>query len=70
MTRQDIDNALAKWKDGLLAISKTYNDRGDYKQLTQTFIKNMYAYGDNEVLFKPTLASEDSPVTIQDVSCC
>ncbi len=58
MTKQDIDNALAKWKDGLLKISRTYREEGDYKNLAHNFIKNMYAYDNSEVLFKPTLASK------------
>ncbi|MED7788797.1 phosphoribosyl-AMP cyclohydrolase [Francisella sp. 19X1-34] len=58
MTRQDIDNALAKWKDGLLEISKTYREGGDYKQLAHDLIKDIYAYDNSEVLFKPTLASK------------
>ncbi|AJI46600.1 phosphoribosyl-AMP cyclohydrolase [Francisella philomiragia] len=58
MTKQDIDNALAKWKDGLLKISRTYREGGDYKNLAHNFIKNMYAYDNSEVLFKPTLASK------------
>ncbi|CAG45295.1 conserved hypothetical protein [Francisella tularensis subsp. tularensis FSC198] len=57
MNRQDIDKALAKWKNGLLKISKTYREGGDYKQLAHDFIKDMYAYDNSEVLFKPTLAS-------------
>lgn len=58
MTKQDIDNALTKWKDGLLKISRTYREGGDYKNLAHNFIKNMYAYDNSEVLFKPTLASK------------
>ncbi|MBK2028600.1 phosphoribosyl-AMP cyclohydrolase [Francisella noatunensis] len=58
MTKQDIDNALTKWKDGLLKISRTYREGGDYKNLAHNFIKNMYAYNNSEVLFKPTLASK------------
>lgn len=51
MNRQDIDKALAKWKNGLLKISKTYREGGDYKQLAHDFIKDMYAYDNSEVLF-------------------
>ena len=58
MTRQDIDNALAKWKNGLLEISKTYREGGDYKQLAYNLIKDIYAYDNSNVLFKPTLASK------------
>ncbi|AEI36474.1 phosphoribosyl-AMP cyclohydrolase [Francisella salina] len=58
MTSLDIDNALAKWKDGLLKISRTYREGGDYKKLAHNFIKNMYAYDNSDVLFKPTLASK------------
>ncbi|AIT10239.1 phosphoribosyl-AMP cyclohydrolase [Candidatus Francisella endociliophora] len=58
MTRQDIDNALDKWKYGLLEISKTYREGGDYKTLAHNLIKDIYAYDNNDVLFKPTLASK------------
>lgn len=58
MTRQDIDNALAKWKKGLLDISKTYREGGNYKALASNLIKDIYAYDNTDVLFKPTLASK------------
>lgn len=58
MTRNNIDSTLAKWKEGLLEIAKLNKEGKDYKTKAKKFIKEIYAYDNHEVLFKPTLASK------------
>ncbi|MFC4891943.1 phosphoribosyl-AMP cyclohydrolase [Pseudofrancisella aestuarii] len=58
MTRNDIDNALNQWKEGLLEIAKLNKEGKAYEAMAKAFINDMYAYDNHEVLFKPTLASK------------
>ena len=59
ITEADVREAQKEWADGIVAISQAYIDEGDYKARAEQHIKDLYAYGDSEVLFKPTLASQD-----------
>lgn len=59
ITKQEVLDAQKQWSDGILAISKVYIDKGDYKTRAAQHIKNLYAYDQGKVLFKPTLASDD-----------
>ncbi len=49
---------LTSWKDGILNISQTHNDKGDYKKEALKFIKNHYLFETENVLFKPTLTKK------------
>merc|ERR1712019_171150 len=49
--------AQKAWGDGIVAISKSYTDGGDYEQVARDHINNLYGYGQGVVLFKPTLAA-------------
>merc|ERR1711972_1029796 len=42
-----------------IAISKSYTDNGDYEEVAREHITNLYGYDQGEVLFKPTLASDE-----------
>ncbi len=59
ITKQDVLDAQKAWADGIVAISTVYVEEGDYKMRAAQHIKDLYAYGQGEVLFKPTLASQD-----------
>jgi hypothetical protein len=59
ITEQEVLDAQKAWADGIVAISKTYLDKGDYEARAAQHIKDLYAYDQGKVLFKPTLASED-----------
>lgn len=59
ITKQDVLDAQKAWTDGIVAISKVYVEEGDYKARASQHIKDLYAYDQGEVLFKPTLASDD-----------
>lgn len=59
ITEADVLAAQKQWGDGIVAISKVFIDKGDYKARASQHIKDLYAYDQSEVLFKPTLASDD-----------
>ena len=59
ITKEDVMKAQKEWAEGIVKISQTYIDKGDYKAAAKEHIENLYAYGKTDVLFKPTLASED-----------
>ena len=59
ITEQDVIDAQNAWGDGIVAISQVYVDKGDYIERASQHIKALYAYEQSEVLFKPTLASDD-----------
>ncbi len=58
ITEKDVVDIQEKWGDGIIKISNSYNNGKDYKQEAILFISNFYAYDEQEVLFKPTLASQ------------
>ncbi|MEO0809574.1 MAG: hypothetical protein AAFW82_02835 [Pseudomonadota bacterium] len=59
ITEQEVIEAQKKWADGIVAIGKFFQEKGDYKKRAAEHIHNLYAYGQGGVLFKPTLASDD-----------
>jgi len=59
ITKEDVMKAQKEWAEGIENISKVYMDKGDYKQAATDHINNLYAYGETDVLFKPTLAADD-----------
>ena len=59
ITKEDVMKAQDAWAAGIVKISKTYIDKGDYKATAKKHIEDLYAYGKSEVLFKPTLAADD-----------
>lgn len=59
ISKQDVLDAQKSWADGIVAISKEYIDKGDFKARAEQHIKDLYAYDNGKVLFKPTLASDD-----------
>ncbi len=60
ITKQQVLEVQKQWKDGILAISKSFAEKGDYKAMAHDFVKRLYAYDLGEVFFKPTLASEEA----------
>ncbi|MEO0370545.1 MAG: phosphoribosyl-AMP cyclohydrolase [Pseudomonadota bacterium] len=59
LTKDDVIALKMAWGEGIVNIGKVHTDGGDYTQAATDHINTFYAYGDREVLFKPTLASED-----------
>ena len=59
ITEQDVLDAQKAWGDGIVAIGKVFSEDGDYAARAAEHIRTLYAYEQSEVLFKPTLASDD-----------
>lgn len=59
ITEKEVLDAQKAWADGIVDISKVYIDKGDFKARAEKHIKDLYAYENGKVLFKPTLASDD-----------
>lgn len=59
ITQQDVLDAQKAWADGIVAISTVFVEEGDYTARAAQHINDLYAYDQSEVLFKPTLASDD-----------
>lgn len=59
ITEKHVLDAQKAWAEGIEAISQVYVDKGDYNARAEQHIKDLYAYDQSEVLFKPTLASDD-----------
>lgn len=59
ITTAEVRAAQKAWGDGIVAIGEVYQAGGDYAERASQHIKTLYAYGIDEVLFKPTLAAED-----------
>ncbi|MEL7029719.1 MAG: phosphoribosyl-AMP cyclohydrolase [Pseudomonadota bacterium] len=57
--KEDVLAAQKAWGEGIVAIGQVYQDEGDYTARATQHINELYAYEQSEVLFKPTLASED-----------
>lgn len=59
ITKEEVLAAQKAWSDGIVAISKVFVEKGDYKARAAEHIKTLYAYDQGGVLFKPTLAADD-----------
>lgn len=60
ITAEDVAAAQQGWGEGIVNIGKVHSEGGDVRQAATEHINTFYAYEDGmEVLFKPTLASQD-----------
>lgn len=59
ITEADVLEAQKEWAQGIVEIGNTYTAKGNYTEKASQHIKDLYAYEQGEVLFKPTLASAD-----------
>jgi len=59
ITQADVVEAQTEWGNGIVAISSVHAEDGDYKERAKAHITSLYAYGQTDVMFKPTLAAED-----------
>ena len=55
---QDVRKAQAAWASAIKSITKTYMDKGDYVAAAAKDTGELYCYGHNNVLFKPTEAKD------------
>merc|ERR1712039_64998 len=58
VTEAMVTAAQKAWGDGIIAISKSYTDSGDYEAVARDHINSLYGYDQGLVLFKPTLAAD------------
>jgi hypothetical protein len=56
ITEAEVNAAQQAWCDGLVKISTTHQDGGDYKAVASQIIDDLYDYKEGQVFFKPTLA--------------
>ena len=56
---QAVIDAQKTWGEGIVAIAKVHADGGDYAARAAEHVKDLYAYGETNVMFKPTMAAED-----------
>ena len=59
ISKDAVVEAQKAWGEGIVAIAMTHKDGGDFSERATQHIETLYAYGDKEVMFKPTLAAED-----------
>lgn len=57
MTRDEIVSAQQAWAKAVVAIGKAHENGQDVRSLTESLIRELYAYDEREVLFKPTRAA-------------
>lgn len=59
VTETEVLAAQQAWGEGIVAIASTHTAGGDYEARATEHINTLYAYGQTDVMFKPTLAAED-----------
>ena len=59
ISEQDVIDAQTIWGEGIVAIATVHANGGDYTARATEHVNDLYAYGETDVMFKPTLASED-----------
>ncbi|MEM1166659.1 MAG: phosphoribosyl-AMP cyclohydrolase [Planctomycetota bacterium] len=59
VTEADVLAAQQEWGQGIVDISRVHGTGGDFRARATRHINALYAYGDTDVMFKPTLAAED-----------
>lgn len=59
ISKQAVLDAQKAWGDGIVAISATHASGGDFETRAKEHINTLYAYDIADVMFKPTLASEN-----------
>ena len=59
ITEEEVLAAQRAWADGIVDIGQAYKDQDDYRAAASNHLKELYAYEQGPVLFKPTLAAAD-----------
>ncbi|MEM7059754.1 MAG: phosphoribosyl-AMP cyclohydrolase [Pseudomonadota bacterium] len=59
LTAAKVTEMQEAWGDGIVKIGSIYTAGGDYKAAAKEHLEAFYAYGQEDVLFKPTLAAAD-----------
>ena len=56
--KEKIINAQKRWADGIIRMGELSNDRNSLEDYTNNFLEEMYDFENNQLLFKPTKASD------------
>ena len=56
--KEEVLKFQEEWGDGIISMSETFKNGGDLEAEAKAFISKLYAYETEEVLFKPTLATD------------
>ena len=67
ITKEAVLAFQENWGECIMDIIKTYQNNGDCRAAAINFIADSYAYDSEQVLFKPTLASEN-PFRLTSIS--
>lgn len=59
ITTEEVEAAQKEWGEGIVAISRSHAEGGDYSARARAHLDELYNYGHGMVLFKPTLAADD-----------
>lgn len=59
LTKESVTALQTAWGEGIVAIGQVHTDGGDVEAAARAHIEKFYAYGEETVLFKPTLASAE-----------
>ena len=61
INNKDIDDARNAWGNGIILISKTYDEAGIEKAIitAEKILQDLYAFELGPILFKPTLSGSD-----------
>ena len=59
ISEKAVIDAQKAWGQGIVDIADMHTKGDDFKTRAKQHIETLYAYGDTNVMFKPTLASED-----------
>ena len=58
INRDEVNNFLNSWTSGIIEIGKTFKEGGNTIKVAEGFINSHYAFGFEDVLFKPTYTKE------------
>jgi len=56
--RNEVENFLESWKDGVIDIGIAYQEGNNYREKARAFIETHYAFDIGDVLFKPTYTND------------
>ena len=59
ITKSQIHESQRKWGDGIVKIGALKDNESECLEFTKSFLNSLYDFENNDVLFKPTKASEE-----------
>ena len=59
ITKSQIHESQRKWGDGIVKIGALKDNQSECLEFTKSFLNSLYDFENNDVLFKPTKASEE-----------